>query len=467
MTKPLPPMLSGGLPVFGHALEMLGNREKLFKRGHAEKGDLFAIKLGPKNVVVITGAENNRMMYTETDKSLNMQDGYAFLKKSVGEVLFTASKEDYYNQRPVLQEIFRRERMTSYVQAMNIEVQKWLDSLGKTGEIDITKEMLRLTQYVAGHAFVGANFQAELGEDFWECYADISASLDPILPPNLPLPKFIRRDRARKVIYSRLESVIRTRRQNPDRYDDLITALMTTPLKDGSLIPDELIINMFIAFIFAGHETTAGQAAWLIALLLQHPAYLEQLKSEIHANAPYGTALDGATLSRLEHVYMAIDETTRMRPSADTQIRTVDQPLDMGDYEIPAGWMMMVSGATSHFLPDVFKNPERFDPLRFSAERGEGKNPFAIVGFGGGMHKCTGMNFAKNEMAIITTLLFQQFDVQLLSEDIRVVMGNGANHPSAVRVRYQRKPLSELTDAATIKAAVEGGCPHITRQVTP
>ena len=190
MTLKVPPMISGGLPVVGHIVEMLRDRQRLFKRGHAEHGNLFAMKLGPQPVVVITGAEYNRLFYTETDKSLNMQDGYAFLKEAIGEVLFTASIGDYYNQRPVLQHVFKRERMTGYIQAMNIEIQRWLDSLGAAGEVDITAAMLQLTQYVAGRALIGPEFEAELGEAFWQEYSAISKSLDPVLPPTLPLPKF-------------------------------------------------------------------------------------------------------------------------------------------------------------------------------------------------------------------------------------------------------------------------------------
>lgn len=461
MAAAVPPMVSGGLPVLGHVVEMLRDREGLFKRGHKEHGDLFTIKLGPQNAVVITGAEYNRHFYSETDKSLNMQDGYAFLKEAIGEILFTASPEAYYNQRPALQEVFKRERMIGYIQAMNIEVQRWLDSLGQTGEVDITQAMLQLTQFVAGRALIGPDFEEELGADFWKEYGAISASLDPVLPPTLPLPKFRRRDRAKKQIYATLRKLIQKRREHPERYNDLISTLLTTPLKDGSIMPDDLIVTMFMGLIFAGHETTAGQAAWLIALLLRHPDYLDLVKAEISEHVVYGQPLDGRVLSKLEHLYWAIDETTRLRPSADTQLRTVEEPIMIGEYEIPKGWRLMVSAATSHFLPDVFENPDQFDPLRYSPERGEGKNPFAIVGFGGGVHKCTGMNFAKNEMAVIATLFFQQFDAELLSKDIRVVTGAGANHPSEVRVRYKRKPLSALTDAATIREAAAAGCPHV------
>ncbi len=461
-----PPMISGGLPIIGHIAEMLRDRERLFKRGHAEHGDLFAMKLGPQPVLVITGAEYNRTFYLETDKSLNMQDGYSFLKEAIGEVLFTASQDDYYNQRPALQEVFKRERMVSYLKAMNIEVQRWLDSLGHSGEIDITESMLHLTQYVAGRALIGPDFEQELGAEFWDLYKDISASLDPVLPPNLPLPKFWRRDKAKKKIMTILKGLIQKRRDHPERYDDLITTLLTTPLKDGTTMPDDTIVIMFMGLIFAGHETTAGQAAWVIALLLQHPEYLGLVNAEIRDKAAYGQEIDAGVLSKFDHIFWAIDETTRLRPSADTQLRTVSSPITIGNYEIPAGWRLMVSGATSHFMPGVFSNPEAFDPLRYSPERGEGKNPFAIIGFGGGIHKCTGMNFAKNEMAIITALFLQQFDVELLSQDIHVVAGNGANHPSEVFVRYQRKPLTALTDATTIREAAAAGCPHIRQHMS-
>jgi sterol 14-demethylase len=461
MAAALPPVVSGGLPLVGHIFEMLKDREGLFKRGFAEHGNLFAMRLASLNVLVITGSEHNKLMYTQTDKSLNMQEGYGFLKEAVGEVLFTASKEDYYNQRPALQEVFKRERMVGYIQAMNTEVQRWIDSLGEHGEIDITAAMLHLAQYVAGRALIGENFREELNDEFWQDYALISQSLDPVLPPNLPLPKFKRRDRARAKISAVLEGLIAKRRQNPGQSNDLITTLLTTPLKDGSIMPDETIVAMFMGLIFAGHETTAGQAAWLVAQLLQHPDYLDQVRDEISDHIHYGQPVDAGVLSQLEKTYWAIDETTRMHPSADTQIRTVTEPITVGDYMIPAGWRMMVSGATSHFLPDQFQNPESFNPERFSPERGEGKDPFAIIGFGGGIHKCTGMNFAKNEMAIIVSLFFQQFNVELLSDEIHTVSGNGANRPSEVRVRYQRKPLTQLADATTIREAAAAGCPHI------
>src|SRR5690606_5782750 len=123
-------------------------------------------------------------------------------------------------------------------------------------------------------------------------YNDISNSLDMVLPPTLPLPKFRRRDRARAEIGRILGGLIDKRRRNPDRYDDLISDLLSKPLKDGTMMSDELIVSFFTGLIFAGHETTAGQAAWLVALLLQHPEYLDTVRTEISEHVTYGGKID-------------------------------------------------------------------------------------------------------------------------------------------------------------------------------
>ncbi|MDX2138649.1 MAG: cytochrome P450 [Chloroflexota bacterium] len=435
MTNRTPPLVSGGFPVIGHTFEFARDRDALFRRGFEEHGNVFSFQLMGKPFAVVTGAANNKLFYGETDKALNMDEAYDFLRATFGDILFVAGQERYQNERPLLQTLFRHDKMARYVNAMRAEVQRWLDSLGDSGEVNISAAMLPLTQMVAGHAFIGANFRDELPDSFWADYQSLSAAIDPLLPPNLPLPKFFRRDRARARMRSVFAQLIARRREHPEQYDDLITLIQTTPLKDGTFMKDEDITTLFIGLLFAGHETTAGQAGWTIIQLLQHPDYLRLVQDEIAAHVT--PDMDPRGLSKLEHIYWAIDETTRMYPSADIQMRMVKAPLTVESYQVEPGWGMVVNAANSHFQADVYTQPEQYDPLRYT--RGEGGGAFEIVGFGGGMHKCTGMNFAKNEMAVITMLLFQQFDLELVTTDIHIQRGVGANRPSAAWVKYRRK----------------------------
>lgn len=448
--RKLPPMLSGKWPILGHALEFAQKPKQLILRGAQDYGNIFRIRLLNKDAVVVSGATLNKFFYLETDKNLNMSDAYEMLEASFGQVLFIASNDAYENQRPMLQYIFNREHMAKYVVGMQAEVQRWLDSLGDSGQINMTREMQVLAQDIAGHAFLGPNFRDELPDKFWEAYADIGRSLDPIIPSNLPLPKYRARDRAKKYIHDAFRPIIARRRQNPDRYDDLISVSLTHPLKDGTFMDDELITSLFMGLIFAGHETTAGQAAWLIYELCQHPDYLARVQAEIDEAVVPGEPIGGSVLRKLKQTYWAIDETTRLHPSAPLQIRTVNQTFELDGYAIPAGSLMMVHYAHSHFDENVWTNADQFDPDRWSPDRKEG-SAFDIIGFGGGKHKCTGMNFAKNEMAIIISHLFQQYELEVLSDDVVTVLNIGASRPSEMMVRYKEKspqikamPQSEL-----------------------
>ena len=453
-----PPVLSGAKPGIGHVLEFNKNRSGLLLRGVEERGRVFTIKLGPQNVAVLVGPDNHRVFFTETDKKLNISTPYAFLRKSFGEVLFIAGHDEYLRQRPIVTQAFRREKMAHYLTIMEREAQKWLDSLGESGRFDVSETMGWLTQNVAGSALMGDRFQAEVGREFWDLYADLGRALDPILPPNLPLPKFWRRDKARARMNELIQPILAERRANPDMYDDFLQDFVNARYADtDEPVEDEVLLNLMLALMFAGHETTAGQAAWNIILLLQHPDYLKLVQEEIDRFAPFGNPIDGKTLHALTHMGYAVTEVERLRPSADMLIRDVDESIDIGGYHIPAGWKVIVASEVAHRLPDVFDEPDYYDPLRYAPGREEDKaDRFALIGFGGGTHKCTGMNFANNEISVITALLLQQFDLELVTRKPGVLRGTGANKPEPTFVRYRRKALPGV-ERAVAEAAT--GCP--------
>ena len=450
---PTPPVLSGAKPGIGHLLEFNKNRAGLILRGLEEAGQVFTIKLGPQNVAVLIGPEYHRTFFMETDKKLNISTPYKFLRASFGEVLFIAGHDEYLRQRPFVTQAFRREKMAYYITIMEREVQKWLDTLGEDGQFEVVETMGWLTQNVAGSALMGDRFMAEAGPEFWDLYADLGKALDPVLPPNLPLPKFWRRDKARARMADIIKPILEERRANPDAYDDFLQDFVQSRYADtDEPIEDEVLLNLMLGLMFAGHETTAGQAAWNIILLLQHPDFLSLVREEIDRHAPHGQPITGRTLHALTNMGYAVTETERLRPSADLLLRDVDEEIEVGSYRIPAGWKVQVSSEVAHRLDDVFAEPDYYDPLRYAPGREEDKSDrFTLIGFGGGAHKCTGMNFANNEISVITTLLLQQFDLELVTRHSEVSRGVGANRPTPTVIRYHRKSRPAM--AAEMPAA--------------
>lgn len=424
------------MPVLGHTVDFYRDQDGLLRRGYNEHGSLFSITLMSQPFAVLIGAEHHDFFFKQTDKVLDMEKPYGFLAAMFGKIAFLGTHEQYLLHRPVLHSLMGREQMLSHLVVMSRVVNDWIAGLGDSGEMEITAEMGKLVKEVAGRCFLGDAVHERLqAAGFWDQYDVLSASLDPLLY-KLPLPKFIRRDQAKKRIRAILQPIIDERRRQP--VADGFQHLLDQPDASGQPLPDEIVANFFAALMFAGHETTAGQAAWSLIQLSREPQVLSQVRAEVDTVLADANAVDHVHMRNLRLVAAAVQETGRMRPSAETLIRAVKEDFELSGYRIPKGWFVMTSTAASHFLPDVFKDPYVYNPNRF-LEGGEGKG-FNYIAFGGGLHKCTGVNFASTEMAIIMALLFRSYDLELVTpyENIGVER-TGSSKPQKAVVRYKRR----------------------------
>lgn len=436
-----PPFLPG-LPLLGNALDFARDPVALFQRGYERLGPVFGVHLARKPAVVLIGPEHNRFVLENTDTIFSMREGYQFLKPMFGErIFFAASREEYRNQRAMMLPAFQGRRMAGYVEVMGRETQRWLDELGEEGVFDLVTSLERLTMYIAASALLGEDFRMRLGDHFAALYRDLALGIEFLLPTNLPLPRFIRRDRAKRKLEALIDGLIAERRADPEPHNDFLDVFLGSTYRDGSPAPEEVIRSLVMGLVFAGHETTAGHASWALVQLLEHPDYLAQVMDELQAKLGEKPAPVREDLPGLEHLAWALKETERTRPVAQLLIRTVQQPFDLNGFHIPAGWAVFISPAVSHRLPQVFDQPERWDPLRFAPGREEDRRtPFALVGFGGGPHKCLGMNFAYNEMLVIFSMLLRQFELELLDPHPKAARSGSTSRPERpCRVRYRRR----------------------------
>jgi sterol 14alpha-demethylase len=206
-------------------------------------------------------------------------------------------------------------------------------------------------------------------------------------------------------------------------------------------LSEALIVSFIISLMFAGHETTSSQASWGLIQLLQHPDYLHVVLEEQAHALPQGQPVTLETLRHLPHLMWALRETERTRPAAGLLMRHTVAPYEVGGYHVPVGWLTLISPHLAHRLPEVFHEPVHYDPWRFAPERAEDhRHRFALVGFGGGGHKCLGMHFATNEMAVIISLLLQQYHLELLTPDPHPRLERmRAARPTPCWIRYQRR----------------------------
>jgi cytochrome P450 len=90
-------------------------------------------------------------------------------------------------------------------------------------------------------------------------------------------------------------------------------------------------------------------------------------------------------------------------------------PID--GYRIPEGAFVTNSPYANHFLEEVWPQPDRFDPERFSAERHEDKvHRLAFQAFGAGVHKCIGMYFAGMQVRAVFHELLRGYEWSVPSD---------------------------------------------------
>ena len=180
------------------------------------------------------------------------------------------------------------------------------------------------------------------------------------------LPSF-HRERLDALIY---EEIAR-RRSSDERRDDLMSVLLDATDDAGEPLSDREVRDHLITLLFAGHDTTTSTVTFLFYELLQAPEALarvtEELDRELAGRPPTAEQLVGG-LPELEAV---MDETLRMYPPAWVGPRRAVESFEFAGTAVPSGALVNYCSWASHRLPDIWPEPERFDPQRFAPENRE------------------------------------------------------------------------------------------------
>lgn len=416
--KVLPPELRGGLPLVGHAVEFRRDPVGLLARGRRQFGEIFSFRLAGKQVTVLTGPEANEAFFHAGDDQLSAREAYQFTVPIFGkDIAYDASPAIMSEQLGLLFPALRDQRLQAYARFMAEEAEGYFEQWGKSGEIDLPAAMNELTVFIASRCLIGREFRQRLSAEFADLYHDLEGGLNLLafFQPRLPLPSFKRRDRARIRMAELISQIIAERRASGREGEDFLQTLMTARYSDGRTLSDDAITGLLLTVIFAGQHTSAVLATWTGVLLLQHPRYLPPILREQHDVFSGGRDMSLEALRRLAALERAIKEAERMRPPLVMLMRKILRDFEYRDYSAPAGGLAMVSPAVSHRLPEVFHDPERYDPDRFAPGREEDRqSPYRLIGFGGGRHRCIGLTFAYQQVKVIWSILLQRFELELV-----------------------------------------------------
>ena len=189
-----------------------------------------------------------------------------------------------------------------------------------------------------------------------------------------------------------------------DRYRERVAAGEADPEKPTNLIrdfsPAEIAETLF-TFLFASQDASSSATTWLFQILAQRPDVLRRVREENLAarGGDRDRPFDLPMIESLTYTSAVIRELLRHRPPVIfvPYLATKSFPVTE-NYTVPKGSMIIPSCYPALHNPDVFPNPEEFDPDRWITGDAASKTKNWLV-FGAGPHECLARRYVPLMMA--------------------------------------------------------------------
>ncbi len=462
-SRPIP-RASGALPLLGHLWELRRAPIALMQRVQRECGEIGELRLARRRVVMLFGAEAHEAFFRAPDEQLDQAAAYPFMTPIFGRgVVFDASPEQ--RKQALRNQALRDSFMRGHAERIAAETARMIEGWGEAGEIDLLDLFAELTIYTSSACLIGAEFRDELTPEFARLFHDLEKGTDALayVNPQLPLPSFRQRDRARARLVALIEAIISRRREAGRETRDLVQVLTRLRNADGSpRYSADQITGLFISMMFAGHHTTSGSAAWTLIELLRHPEFAGRVIAELDAIYAGNEDVSYQALREIPELESAIKEALRLHPPLIILMREVRSDFHYKDYRVGAGTTLAVSPAVSNRMPEYFPDPERFDPGRYRPGREEDKQAFAWLPFGAGRHRCVGAPFAMVQLKAVFSVLLRRYRFELAQPSASYRNDHSkmvVQLEQPCRVRYRRRPARALEPglARSERAAARGG----------
>ncbi len=169
---------------------------------------------------------------------------------------------------------------------------------------------------------------------------------------------------------------------------------------------DEILDNLNL-LVITGHESAAVSTTWLLWELLEQPELLERVRAE---GDQIPRPISGATLAAHPTPLLdaAILETLRVHTPVPVATRTVQEPIQVGDYLLPTGTTLLSCMYLAHSSEELWEDASTFRPQRFL----EGKPPMnKFFPFGGGKHRCPGSDMGILHMKCLSMAVLSHLDL--------------------------------------------------------
>jgi cytochrome P450 len=384
------------------------------ENSYRKYGPVYYTKTPALNAVAALGPDATQEVLSNRNKDFSTVSWNDVIGPFFKRGLLLMDFDEHMYHRRIMQEAFTRTRLSGYIAHMDtvattVIAQDWPVNDRRFLFMPAVKE---LTLDIASVVFMGhePGSDHELVTRIKQAYETTTRAGGAIIRTPVPPFKWWRGLQARKVLEDYFVERVRQRRNAEGT--DMLTVLCHTADDDGNRFTDTDIINHMIFLMMAAHDTSTSTLTTMAYQLAANPQWQQRCREE--GDRIGDNPLDIDELDKLESFDLVIKECLRLVTPLPFNVRRAVRDTEICGYYIPEGTNINLWPGMNHRLPELWTDPERFDPDRFAEPRSEHKrHRYAFAPFGGGAHKCIGMVFGQLEVKTVMHRLLRNYRLEL------------------------------------------------------
>lgn len=378
-------------------------------------GDLTRFESLLGTLLVAFGPEYNRQLHQETDlfhsRPFVLPGAKTTAQHRLRQSIFSLNEAEHKRMRHQLLPVFQRSMMDVHQYAIRGHVggavADWRPGQVRNLHRDIHLLVWSVVRDLLYGLDAGAASEAlHEGMEHWmfQTFSPWVRSF----PFDLPFTPYRRMLRDAERLEEKFLDLMRRRRDAGTPGTDALSALLRFRTADGREVPVEALVGHALTLFLVAYETTGNTLTWTLFLLSQFPQTQQDVLDELAALGPDATydALDRAPL-----LTRVLKESMRLLPAVPYSRRLASRDGSFGRYAIPKKTRVVFSHYMTHHMPELYPEPERFDPARWETIR---PSPAEYLPFGAGPRTCLGSSLAQCVIKIAVAHILPRWKIDVV-----------------------------------------------------
>lgn len=402
------------VPFLGDTLKIVGNPTEYAQKRYESFGSVSKMVIFGQRSVLLLGPEANETVMKNKERVFSSVLAYEpFMKDIFPGTLGMKDFEDHSRHRRILQSAFHKKSLLRYLVLLNPITDQLLDGWRQNSQFRFLPVVKQLLLEQAAQLFLGQPLD-DKARNLVHHFLHLAHGTTSIFRWNIPGMPYWRALRSKVFLQEFLQEQIAEKRANLT--DDLFSHVCHAKSEEGEMLSEPEIVGHMLGLMSAAHDTNASTLCSMAYAFAKWPEIQNAAREEILSQ--------GVDLPSEEHLKKLVftgnvfREALRMWGPSHTMPRGTLKDFEYQGHAIPQGTMVYISPSFGHRMPEHWKDPDTFDPSRFSAPREEHKSHrYLFMPFGGGAHGCLGLILAEMQAKVFFWQLLKRFELRLVKPD--------------------------------------------------